>query len=323
MCVTACRLMMVACLEHVINVEVIQNKSQDILIEAPGDQVKELKSLSKTCRDTAADAKAKFEESKGEVKESAEAVGEKAAAAVGGALGSLGMGAAMAAANAAKSVAEAAGGAAAAVTGATGSAIAAGFTLVADGLDGAIAPVEKDFSQVAQQLVESKKTEIFTIYNKVITECIFENATNLIRGKAPYGAAEYAATNPGSVATGFNGACADKLAAELLPQVGEFVKTSQAVKAWSSAIDQYNAANAQLGSNENTKSLQQKPIELDIEAYIVKATIGRLKDMMAKHEALCRKEPKDKVKQRMQTFETCFSGDDITIHAYQEFETGK
>lgn len=316
--------MMVSCLEHVINVEVIQNGSKALTIEAPGAQFDQLKKIRDQCREAAADAKGKMDKAAAAAGKEAEDSGTQAAGAAAGlaSMAGLGMGAAMAAANAVKTAADTAGDVASAVTGAAGDAIAKGFTLVADGLDGCIKPVEDDFSQVAQELVKDQKAAIFEIYNSVIENCSFKNALGFVRGEEPFGAEQYAKCRPCEISEAFNSVCADDLAEQLLPKVKDFIKASKAAKAWNAAIEKYNMANEKLAATEATSKMAGEPIKLDIEVYIVKAVIAKLTKMMGEHEALCRKEPAGKVKQKNATFEACFCGDEITVGAFQNFKKG-
>ena len=78
MCIEACKNMMVVCVEHVINVEVIQNKSKDIQIEAPGQQVKQIKEFVLSLHKAAEDANKKVdEEARKKAAEEAEAAAHK------------------------------------------------------------------------------------------------------------------------------------------------------------------------------------------------------------------------------------------------------
>eukprot|EP00929_Paragymnodinium_shiwhaense_P033968 TRINITY_DN18545_c0_g1_i1.p1 TRINITY_DN18545_c0_g1~~TRINITY_DN18545_c0_g1_i1.p1 ORF type:complete len:346 (-),score=140.27 TRINITY_DN18545_c0_g1_i1:186-1223(-) len=315
MCGIACKLMMVACVEHVINTEIIANKSKDICIDPP-PEAQQLQAISKECRSAAAEAKGKMAEAGADMKSGADGAG---VAVAGAAAGMFGMGAAAALGSAASAVAGAAAAAGGMAAAGAGAAIEVGFTLVADGLDTAIGPVEKDFNEVAQQLVENKKADILKVYNETIHGAVFSSALTLVRGQAPHGPKEYEAAPTNAVTNGFSQASADKLATALSgAAVGDFVKESKAVKAWKSAIEKYNAANEKLG--EINATLKGKPIELDIEVYIVKQVIEKLTTMMAAQEALIRKAPAGKSKQRAQTFELCYSGEEINIKHYQEFE---
>jgi hypothetical protein len=330
MCRFACKSMCTVCVEQVINVDIVEKKSADFKIEAPGKEVQKAKDFVVTLRKEAAAGRARAEGG-GEAKpEEAKAEGEEGPAAEGPAAeaegpaaeaeakpkGMMAKARAEAEAMAAKAegMADKAAGAASAAAGKAEAIVLEGL---ADSLQARIDALEKDFSVVAQDVVSAKAKEIFDIYIKLITETVFPSATTLVRGAD---GTKYEAVAPGTIASAFNEASAKKLEEAMLPAVQEETAKHKVVASWDASIEKFNSVNENMPERLSAQ-LKQEPIQLDIKLYIVQEIIKKLTVLMGKVEDEVRKVPKGRAKRFPRTFERCFSGQALTEDEWKYFES--
>lgn len=167
--------------------------------------------------------------------------------------------------------------------------------------------------------LQTKKDDIVAVYNKVITQCIFEGPGILCRG------AENQPPESDKVTKAFNVASAKMLKDELTEAMNkeDYLKQSTVVKAWVFLIEQYNSVNEKLRKSEKLAKLVGEPIKLDISEYIIDQVVSQLQITMGEREQIVRNSPATQVTSQMQTFCLCLSKDQITKQHYKDFENGK
>jgi len=304
MAVFACKKMMQLCANYVINEEVIKNKSKDVTIPAPQQQLSEFKNFGEALGQAAAKVKANVKDSGSGVADQAKAGAGAAAASIGGAVGGF-----------LNKAADAAGKAVDVATDAMGSAAEKVLGASADTISDALSKFDSEFSKVAQEVVEGNEDAIMKAYQKVINECQFVKPFALCRGDP---GAAYENCQSDRVSKAFSDASTKLLEVALLEAVQEKLSTSNVVKLWDKSISAYNDANEKMGENDITKEFQAKePIKLDIKAYIVQQIILKLGALMGKEEAAVRKNPSLKA-ENQKTFCRIFSGATITKADYEE-----
>lgn len=195
----------------------------------------------------------------------------------------------------------------------------------AKSLDAAVDTVEKPMTEIGKDIVEAKKAEVEKVFKYVIGTLSFDGepggAVALVRGAAPHGRPEYEAIQGSPLSDFFVSQCAQKLAAQLRPEIQEEIDKHTAVKAWDKAIEAYNFASGKL---EEAKLPSFAKIELDINEHIIDQIVSQLAVLIGKTETVIRHRSGDvkvcKPVQSPTTFAAVFSGERLTEAVYKKRE---
>jgi len=278
----------IACKEMEVITATHATKSFDQIQIKPPDVVNQFRDNATRCRAAGAEAKDKIADATcGDV---AGDIGKKVAS--GGFLGSM-VGAAAAVAD--KAIDVGAAGAGAAINGA--------LCLLADGMDKAVDAIQKPFTEVGRDIIKAKEKEVTDIFIAYINGWDFPNAFNLVRG----GQAD-------AISVALTVAMVQPLAKQLLPIVQAEIDKHAVTKAWDVAIEQTNSMIKTMQEKvpDMMDKYGPKPIELDINIYIVTEVIQQLAVIMGTKEAEVRKDPAGKSR-KPKLFEACFSTIELTV----------
>jgi len=227
--------------------------------------------------------------------------------------------------------AEMAGKAAEVVAGGAAAATEAALNEMASQLEKVVNAVEDPFMKVGKDIVAEKKDKIKNVFQLHIGNLtLASSALSLVRGDEPHGPEEYAKV-PGDALTDF--LCrksAKNLVAQLMPVCEEAIKQHTVTKTWDKVIENYNSLSGKIATIDFAKKhdLTLKPIELDINNYIVSQCVEQIALLMAKEEAKIRAKPDlcensqncglHKVKDSS-LFVTVFDGSQLTDRLYNRW----
>jgi len=177
----------------------------------------------------------------------------------------------------------------------------------ADSLENAVNAFEEPLSCAGRSLVQCQHAPVLKVYSDAI-EALSPSGcwVGLVRGGKPHGAAQYKACSSDAVCAHFAKTVAEQLRTKLASIALDSTAKSRAKQDWDMLMYQYDQANQMLGKSEASKPLQQGPIELDLNQYILEQTLSQIGELMGKEEATLRADPAGKSR-RPATFALCFS----------------
>lgn len=193
--------------------------------------------------------------------------------------------------------------------GAAGVVAEKGLQHIADGLDQAVLGVEEPLSGAGRNIVQWKQAEVLKVYSNTIDTIKLNGPTCLVRGAAPQGPAQFKKCAGNAISESFRSAAAEQLATNLASIALDVTAKHTAKENWDKMIWQYDQANQLLGKHEATKSLQQGPIEVDFDKYVLTQTISQIGELMGKEEIELRGTPADNKALHPDNFSLCFSND--------------
>eukprot|EP00927_Polykrikos_kofoidii_P041986 TRINITY_DN35859_c0_g1_i1.p1 TRINITY_DN35859_c0_g1~~TRINITY_DN35859_c0_g1_i1.p1 ORF type:complete len:372 (+),score=88.27 TRINITY_DN35859_c0_g1_i1:144-1259(+) len=295
MCSFACKLMIRHCAEQAIR-DVSEGTMPELSIKAPGRMVARLKAYTEKLRRKANTANDKGEHVAEEKKK-------------GGFLSTIGA-----------SITAAAG----AVKGAARAKKEQALRKFADTIEQATNSMDAAFTTVGQEIVSKKSDAILEVYNSLISECEFVNVRGLIRHEPPYGQEEYAACAPDKITRVFSNLSAPFIIGKLSQGVGEEIAKSKVVNYFNKCKVRFTDANDMIGADDDLRSCNGDPVEesleMDINTYLLAQIVEKLGIAMGAHEAEVRREPAGKVDRFPDLFCLCFSGEELTMTAYDQFK---
>jgi len=224
--------------------------------------------------------------------------------------------------------------AAAALGAGIGSAAESGFILAADGLDQCIQGFEGPLNFAARGFLFKSREDVVKVYTKAIENLKLQRPVDLVRGELPHGPAQYKACRSNALSAELAKLASLELSQALLPLCVDVVARNEVQRDWDALMWKYDQANAKLkayvesegfqqanGETDLAKSLQEGPLELDLNKYIVEQTVHQLAVLMGEEEAKMRSAPPQRsctpllgtgaaTEARMPlTFQLCFSND--------------
>jgi len=304
MCAVAGKEMMVICTPLALA------KSDQIKVKAPPD-VEKLRKVVSDLRAAAKDAKNLGTDEK--VKEPEKKSG-------GGMLGGMMQAAADLGAQVVEAGVNAAGNVAAV-------AIEKSLNMAADQLEKAVNAVEKPFTEVGKEVAGEKKEQMQKVFENYIANLPLQSsgqAIKLVRGEDPQNDAAYRAV-PGSALSDY--LCrksAKNLVQQLLPVCEEAIKKHQITNTWNSVIENFNSLCDTIKNMDFAKKndLELKPIELDINDYIVSQCVEELAKIMGAEETAIRQTGTHKDAKRPMLFSSVFSGAQLTENLFKDMDKG-
>lgn len=178
---------------------------------------------------------------------------------------------------------------------------------LADAMTAALDSLHKSFSGVASQVALDKREKIIEIYMTNIHGEQIANPVQHVRGVLPHGPDQHRQVDAQALSRFFMAkpGVKGKLEQQMMEIVAAEVEKCTATRAWKTLIDTYNSTNEKLGGlGDLGKALQGKPIQLDIEKYIVEQIVLETGRLMGVKEAELRNKP-ESVKKPM-TFALCY-----------------
>jgi len=206
---------------------------------------------------------------------------------------------------------------------AAGAAVSSSLNLMSQGLDKAIDAIQKPFTDVGKDLVNTKYNDILKVYADFINNYKFADSLALCRGAEPFGPDEYNACAGDAISSSLTAASVQDLAKLMLPIVQTEIDKHAITKAWDLVIDSTNAAYDFIRQYAVLENFGLEKTDLDINIYIVTETILGLGELMGKEEAAIRVNPQGKSR-RPETFAVVFSGVLMNeVHLKNMKENGK
>jgi len=198
---------------------------------------------------------------------------------------------------------------------------------VADSLEKVVNTIEEPFMKVGKEVVEAKKDKINAVFKAYIGNLPLAAsgmAVKLVRGEEPTAEAtrdeQYAKVPPDALTDYLCRKSAKNLVAQLMPVCEEEIKNHMITKTWNQSITTFNGLCDKIAAIDFAKenNLTLKPIELDINDYIVSQCVEQIALLMAKEEAEIRKKPNQN-----NTFDIVFSGGMITDRLFNQWSNAK
>jgi len=210
-----------------------------------------------------------------------------------------------------------------------------GLTGLGAALDFAIEAIDKPFADVGKDIFNDKKDAIIECYCTIIDGEKFKitDPQNTVRGKAPWGEAEYKACDTSNCVRLMQNLCLAEQKTEMLKIVQDRINEHIVTRVWNDLIKAYEkcieALNKITTQYEILKGLEREPFKLDLGEYIVHQTIVEFYKLMMDQEAEIRKEPSKFAKKTKmpEVFPLLFSGnpayDAFTLSHYANMERNK
>lgn len=195
-----------------------------------------------------------------------------------------------------------------------------GLGVLADALDKAVAAVEKPFDNIGKDVCTANKDEMVKIFVDFINKYGFPEATKVVRGAAPYSAAEYQAVAGDSISKSLINLAEKDILALLSPSMNKAILAHDVTSTWTSAIQAYNATFDALAGLVDMEKAGIKKMDVSLEDQTTKAIYTTIGEIMMETEKATRQASAGQKVPKPEVFAKIFSGQQLNVLDYEAWK---